>query len=100
MRNYAIEESDRYLTRYSALPSGGLSDEQWEEIKGLLVQTTGDVGATAKDNLLFAEAGLYRYLSEISWRDLPERFGLWKAVHTSFSRWAVAGVWKKVFDYL
>ena len=77
-----------------------LSDEQWEQIKGLLAGKAGDVGATAKDNRLFVEAVLYRYRAGIPWRDLPERFGLWKTVHTRFSRWAVAGVWEKVFDYL
>ena len=34
------------------------------------------------------------------WRDLPERFGDWKAVHTRFTRWAKAGVWARVFKHL
>ena len=34
------------------------------------------------------------------WRDLPKRFGNWKAVHTRFTRWAKAGVWERVFKYL
>lgn len=77
-----------------------LSDEQWEQIKDLLPGKAGDVGATAKDNRLFVEAVLYRYRAGIPWRDLPERFGLWKSVHTRFSRWAEKGVWEKVFDHL
>jgi transposase len=55
---------------------------------------------TAQDNRLFVEAVLYRYRAGIPWRDLPERFGPWKAVHTRFSRWAESGVWRKVFEYL
>ena len=34
------------------------------------------------------------------WRDLPERFGGWKNVHTRFSRWAKKGVWESLFKAL
>jgi transposase len=77
-----------------------LRDEQWERIEGWLPGREGHVGVTAKDNRLFVEAVLYRYRAGIPWRDLPERFGFWKAVHTRFSRWAVSGVWGKVFQHL
>jgi transposase len=77
-----------------------LRDEQWERIEGLLPGREGHVGVTAKDNRLFVEAVLYRYRAGIPWRDLPERFGPWKAVHTRFSRWAAGGVWKEVFQSL
>ena len=36
----------------------------------------------------------------IPWRDLPERFGDWKQVHTRHTRWAQSGVWEKVFRTL
>jgi transposase len=57
-------------------------------------------GATAKDNRLFVEAVLYRYRAGIPWRDLPERFGDYRVVHTRFSRWVRSGVWQKVFEVL
>jgi transposase len=60
----------------------------------------GHVGVTAADNRLFVEAVLYRYRTGMPWRDLPKRFGDWKAVHTRFTRWAKAGVWERVFKYL
>ena len=78
----------------------GLRDDQWERIKDLLPGREGHVGVTAKDNRLFVEAVLYRYRAGIPWRDLPERFGAWKAVHTRFSRWAVRGVWAELFQQL
>ena len=77
-----------------------LREDQGERIKDLLPGRDGHVGVTAKDNRLFVEAVLYRYRAGIPWRDLPERFGPWKAVHTRFSRWAVSGVWKKVVQHL
>jgi transposase len=60
----------------------------------------GQVGVSANDNRLFVDAVLYRYRAGIPWRDLPERFGFWKAVHTRFSRWAASGVGNQVFPYL
>jgi len=43
---------------------------------------------------------LYRYRAGVPWRDLPERFGDFRVVHTRFSRWAKRGVWKKLFQHL
>ena len=60
----------------------------------------GSVGRPAEDNRLVVEAVLYRYRAGIPWRDLPERFGDFRVVHTRFSRWAGRGVWKKLFEHL
>ncbi|HEY5105310.1 MAG TPA: IS5 family transposase, partial [Caulobacteraceae bacterium] len=78
----------------------GLRDDQWDRIKELLPGREGHVGATAKDNRLFLEAVLFRYRAGIPWRDLPERFGDWKAVHTRHTRWARSGVWERLFKTL
>lgn len=77
-----------------------LRDDQWERIKDLLPGREDTVGVTAKDNRLFVEAVIYRYKAGIPWRDLPERFGHWKAIHTRFSRWAKKGVWRNLFKQL
>ena len=77
-----------------------LRDDQWERIRGLLPGRAGHVGVTAKDNRLFVDAVLYRYRAGIPWRDLPEHYGPWKAVHTRFTRWAKRGVWVVVFAHL
>ena len=77
-----------------------LRDDRWERIKNLSPGRQGHVGVTAKGNRLFAEAVLYRYRAGIPWRDLPERFGDWKKVHTRFGRWATGGVWARVFEHL
>ncbi len=77
-----------------------LRDDQWERIKDLLPGRHGTVGVTAKNNRLFVEAVLYRYRAGIPWRDLPERFGDFRVVHTRFSRWASKGVWQQMFEVL
>jgi transposase len=78
----------------------GLSDEQWSKIENLLPGRKETVGVTAKDNRLFVEAVLYRYRAGIPWRDLPERFGDFRVVHTRHTRWSKTSVWEKVFNLL
>ena len=58
------------------------------------------MGRTAKDNRLFIEAVLYRYRAGIPWRDLPERFGDFRVIHTRHSRWSRSGVWPRIFQAL
>jgi transposase len=77
-----------------------LRDDQWDRIKDLLPGREGTVGVTARNNRLFVEAVLYRYRTGCPWRDLPERFGDFRVVHTRFSRWAKSGVWERVFKEL
>jgi transposase len=78
----------------------GLRDDQWQRIEGLLPGREGTVGMTAKDNRLFVEAVLYRYRAGIPWRDLPERFGDYRVIHTRHMRWSKSGVWQRVFEHL
>lgn len=78
----------------------GLRDDQWERIKELLPGREGHVGVTARDNRGFLEAVLYRYRAGIPWRDLPERFGDYRVVHTRHMRWSRGGVWERIFKHL
>ena len=78
----------------------GLRDDQWEKIDTLLPGREGTVGVTAQDNRLFVEAVLYRYRAGIPWRDLPERFGDFRVIHTRHTRWSRRGVWQRVFERL
>ena len=78
----------------------GLRDDQWERVKDMLPGRAGSEGRPAKDNRLFVDAVLYRYRTGIPWRDLPERFGDFRMVHTRFSRWSKAGIWKRIFQRL
>jgi transposase len=77
-----------------------LRDDQWDRIKLILPGKEGDRGRTADDNRLFVEAVLYRYRAGIPWRDLPERFGDFRVVHTRHMRWSKSGVWARLFKHL
>jgi len=78
----------------------GLRDDQWERLEPVPPGRVGHVGGKTRDNRLFVEAALYRYRAGLPWRDLPERFGDWRAVHTRFSRWAKGEIWARVFAAL
>ena len=77
-----------------------LRDDQWKRIQILLPGREDTVGVTAKDNRLFIEAVLYRYRAGIPWRDLPERFGDFRVIHTRHMRWSKSGVWQRMFEHL
>lgn len=66
----------------------GLRHDQWDRIEDFLPGREGHVGKTAIDNRLFVEAMLYRYRAAIPWRDLPERFGDFRVIHTRHMRWS------------
>ena len=78
----------------------GLRDDQWERIKAFLAGRAGHGGGPAKANRLFVEAVLYRYRAGVPWRDLPERFGDFRVVHTRHMRWSKNGVWRRIFEPL
>ena len=77
-----------------------LRDDQWDKIKDFLPGREGHVGGTAADNRLFVDAVIYRYRTGIPWRDLPERYGHWKAVHRRYRRWCKSGVFMQVFEIM
>lgn len=68
-----------------------LTDSQWERIENLLPGRVGYVGGTSPDNRLFLEAVIWVLRTGSPWRDLPERFGLWKSVYNRFNRWSNIG---------
>ena len=77
-----------------------LSDEQWERIAPHLPGKAGDPGRSAADNRMFLEAVLWIARVGAPWRDLPEVFGKWNSVFQRFRRWAVRGVFARVFQLL
>ena len=77
-----------------------ISDCQWEQIEGFLPGRPDSVGVTAKDNRLFVDGVPWALRSGAEWQDLPEEYGKWKSAHKRYTRWARAGIWKKVFQVL
>ena len=84
----------RQMQRYA------LRDDQWIKIRDFLPGREGHVGGTAADNRLFVDAIIYRYRTGIPWRDLPERYGDWKATHKRLRRWCKSGVFARLLKAL
>ena len=77
-----------------------VDDETWAKVAALLPGMASDRGVTARDNRLFLEAVLWRVRTGLPWRDLPSDFGNWNSVFQRFRRWAVAGVFDRIFERL
>jgi transposase len=77
-----------------------LNDLQWERIAPLLPGKPGDPGRTAADNRLFLEAVFWMARTGSPWRDLHEKFGHWNSVWRRFRRWALKGVFGRIFQAL
>ncbi len=77
-----------------------LSDEQWERVAPLLPGKVGDPGRSGENNRRFLEAVLWIARTGSPWRDLHAEFGKWNSVFKRFRRWAVKGVFEKIFTTL
>ena len=81
----------------AALDRTLLNDAQWERIAPLLPGKEGDPGRSGEDNRLFLEAVLWLARIGAPWRDLPKSFGKWYSVWKRFRRWALKGVFERIF---
>ena len=77
-----------------------LSDAQWERIAPLLPGKDGDPGRSGDNNRMFLEAVLWIVRTGAPWRDLPACFGNWFSVWKRFRRWALKGVFVRIFREL
>jgi transposase len=77
-----------------------LTDAQWERIAPLLPGKKGDPGRSGEDNRRSLEGILWIVRTGAPWRDLPDVFGNWFTVWKRFRRWALKGVFEKVFKAL
>jgi transposase len=77
-----------------------LTDVQWERIAPLLPGKKGDPGRAGNDNRRFVEGVLWIVRTGAPWRDLPDWFGKWFSVWERFRRWALSGVFERLFQTL
>ena len=77
-----------------------LTDAQWERIAPLVPGKKGDPGRNGEDNRRFVEGVLWMVRTGAPWRDLPDCFGKWFSVWKRFRRWALKGVFEKLFKAL
>ncbi|WP_338873612.1 transposase [Myxococcus stipitatus] len=75
-----------------------LRDAQWHRIKPVLGFRSSP--ASRREDLDFINAVVWRVKIRVQWRDLPERFGIWKTVYNRFYSWARTGRWEVIFKEL
>ena len=73
---------------------------QWTRIAPVLPGKEGDPGRSGADNRLFVEAVLWIVRTGAPWRDLPAAFGTWSSVWKRLRRWALKGVFERIFEEL
>ena len=83
---------------FRACTDMNLRNASWLLLEPHTLGKAGTAGGTGQDNRLFVKAVVWRIRTGIPWRDLPERFGNWNSTARRFRRWALAGVWKKIFQ--
>jgi transposase len=74
-----------------------LTDAQWVRMAELIPGKLGDPGRSGTDNRRFVEAVLWIVRTSSPGRDLPATFGHWNSVFRRFRRWAVGGVFERMF---
>jgi transposase len=77
-----------------------MNDADWEIALEVFRACLPVRGAKAKDDGRFLEALHFFAVHNITWRALPERFGLWNSVWKRFDRLSRAGVFEDFFAML
>jgi transposase len=80
-------------------PSYRLSDEQWQQIEGLLPRN-GQRGGQWKDHRLMIDAILWALSDGGRWRNIPHEFGPWQSVYDRFRNWTRRGLWDRILRHL
>ncbi|MFB7338397.1 IS5 family transposase [Streptomyces adustus] len=71
-----------------------LSDSEWEFVHPLLPRS--ERGRKRLDDRTVLNGIIWKFRTGAAWRDVPERFGSWAALHTRFRRWAKDGTFERM----
>jgi transposase len=80
-------------------PTYRLSDEQWQQIEGMLPKN-GQRGGQWKDHRLMIDAILWALSDGGRWRNIPQGFGPWQSVYDRFRSWTRRGLWDRILRHL
>jgi transposase len=80
-------------------PTYRLSDEQWQQIEGMLPKN-GQRGGQWRDHRLMIDAILWALSDGGRWRNIPQEFGPWQSVYDRFRSWTRRGLWDRILRHL
>ena len=78
----------------------GMEERDWDLAVELFQACLPRRGDKAQDDRLFLEALHFFTRHNLTWRELPERFGKWNSVWRRFDRLGKAGVFAAFFELL
>lgn len=76
-----------------------LTDEQWRVVEPLLPKPS-HMGRPPRDAREMLEAMLWLLRTGAPWRDLPDWYGPWETVYSTFRRWLDDGVLDRLVQRL
>lgn len=71
----------------------GIDDGVWEEIETLVSKAAAGKHKNLRRDVEAMAAVVY---TDMTWRDLPEKYGPWKTVYNKYSKWVKTGLWKRI----
>lgn len=79
-----------------------LSNDEWERIKPLIREDVyyGPKGRSKHPRREMLNAIFYVVKTGCQWRELPNDFPPWTAVHSQFIRWKQKGLFEKIHNFL
>lgn len=77
-----------------------LTDAQWAVIEPLLPSTKGKRSRPFRDHRPLIDGIIFRFRTGCPWRDVPERYGPWRAVWRRHSQLSSRGVWDQMLVQL
>ncbi|MGE8372876.1 IS5 family transposase [Pseudomonas putida] len=76
-----------------------LTDEAWDVVSDLFIETHGRGRPRLSDRLML-DGVLWVLCSGAAWRDMPERFGPWSTVYQRFRGWRNQGTFEQMLKRL
>lgn len=73
-----------------------LSDDEWELLEPLLPRSV--MGRPRLDDRRVLNGIVWKFRTGVAWRDVPERYGSWRSLHTRFRRWAKDGTFTRMLQ--
>ena len=77
-----------------------VSDDEWSVLDSVIPKSAATTGRPARDRREMLNGLLWILCTGAQWRDLPERFGPWETVYSTFRTWRKSGVYDAILDAL
>ncbi|WP_420877314.1 transposase, partial [Streptomyces neyagawaensis] len=76
-----------------------LTDEAWAMVEPI-VKAWEPPNHRMRPGRVMLDAMFYKARTGCLWEELPERFGLWKGIHSRYKTWRNCGVWDEILAAL